>query len=113
VAKAAVNKSQIIRDALQAHPEKTNKEISELLKTQGLKVKATYVATIKGNAKKKRRLKRKGKRIMARRAKVHGTGVGNGMAGIPAALEFIKSAGGLEAAKSALGTVEEIGKAVG
>jgi len=34
------------------------------------------------------------------------------VAGVPAALEFIKAAGGLEAAKSALGTVEEIGKAL-
>ena len=112
MAKEKPNKSQLIRDALQAHPEKSNKEISEFLKTQGLKVKATYVATIKGNAKRKRRLKRKGK-IAAHRAKIRGHETGNGLAGIPAALEFIRSAGGLAKAKEVLGTVEEIGKAVG
>jgi hypothetical protein len=111
MAKAAVNKSQMIRDALAAHPDKSNKEISELLKLQGLKVKATYVATIKGNAKRKRRLKRKGK-MLAHRAKVRGIDVGNGYAGVGAALEFIKSAGGLAQAKEALGTIEEIGRAV-
>jgi hypothetical protein len=111
VAKAAVNKSQMIRDALAAHPDKSNKEISEVLKLQGLKVKSTYVATIKGNAKRKRRMKRRGK-VMARRAHVRGHEAGNGMSGIPAALEFIKSAGGLKAAKAVLGTVEEIGNAV-
>ena len=110
MAKEKLNKSQAIRDAVAAHPEKSNIEISELLKTQGLKVKPMYVSTIKGNLKRKRRGKRIGKKTMVRSAR--GTGVGTGMAGIPAALEFIKSAGGLEAAKAALGTVEEIGKAV-
>jgi len=104
--KAAVNKSQAIRDAVAAHPEKSNIQISELLKTQGLKVKPQYISTIKGNAKKKRRGKRAGKKTMARAG-------GNGFAGVGPALEFIKASGGLEAAKAALSTIEEIGRIVG
>jgi hypothetical protein len=81
------------------------------MRIQGLKISPTYVSNVKHNLKKKRRRKRKGKRLMGRRAKVHGTG--DRMAGIPAALEFIKSAGGLAQAKAAIETVEEIGKVVG
>jgi hypothetical protein len=75
----------------------------------GLKLSGQYVSTIKSNA-----LKKKGRRGGRRGAgrKMTARAGGNGMAGIPAALEFIKAAGGLEAAKSALGTVEEIGKAL-
>jgi hypothetical protein len=67
------------------------------------------VSTIKSNALKKKG--RRGGRKKAGRQTIVRAG-GNGMTGIPAALEFIKAAGGLEAAKSALGTVEEIVQAL-
>ena len=49
----AVNKSQMIRDALATNPDKSPAEISALLKADGLNVKPQYVSTIKANAKRK------------------------------------------------------------
>jgi hypothetical protein len=99
----AVNKSQAIRDALQAHPDKSPSEIAEDLKAKGLNVNAQYVSTIKSNAKAKGR---KGRVV---RRKKPGSRAGyNGLGSMGAALEFIRAAGGLEQAKHALQTVEEI-----
>lgn len=106
MAKAKQNKSALIRAALEKYPDKTPKWISELMMGKGLTVSAQYVSTIKSNAGKKNGKKgRKAKRFA-------GQEVGNGLIGIAAALEFIKATGGLEAAKAALGTVEDIGNAV-
>jgi hypothetical protein len=108
--KAAINKSALIREALAAHRGTASSEIATILNEKhGLKLTGQYVSTIKSNALKKKG--RRGGRRMASR-KVMARSEGNGMAGIPAALEFIKAAGGLEAAKSALGTVEEIVQAL-
>ena len=83
-------------------------EISALLKTQGLKVPSQYVSTIKTMAKAKGKKKaKKLKRKAARAAAGHG-----GMGAVNAAVEFIKSVGSLEQAKAALGTVEDISKAL-
>jgi hypothetical protein len=101
MAKEKTNKSQVIRDAAKAHPEKTPTELAGILATQGLKVKGQYVSTILSNARKKRRRGRTARRTAA-------TGFGS----FSAALEFIKAAGGLENAKAALGTIEEIGNVV-
>jgi hypothetical protein len=101
--KSAVNKSQLIRDAMAAHPRKTPTEIAAVLKEEhGLKVKPQYISTIKGNMKKKRG--RRGRKRAAVSA------VSNGFSAVGAALEFIKAAGGLAEAKAALGTLEEIGR---
>jgi hypothetical protein len=102
--KEAVNKSQAIRDALAAHPDKSPSEIAEELKAKGLDVNAQYVSTIKSNAKAK-----------GRRSKLVRRGRGlvrNGLGPMGAALVFIRAAGGLEQAKHALQTVEEIRQAV-
>ncbi len=50
---ASGNKSQAIRDALAAHPDKGPKEIAALLVEQGFKVNAQYVSIIKSNMNKK------------------------------------------------------------
>lgn len=106
MAKAKVNKSALIREALAANPEKSPLEISELLKGKGVTISPLYVSNIKSNAKGKKKAK-KLKRKAARAA------AGNsGMGAVNAAIEFIKSAGGLDAAKEALGTVETISKAL-
>ena len=100
--KDAVNKSQAIRDALEAHPDKSPSEIAEALKAKGLNVNAQYVSTIKSNAKAnglKRRVVRRKPTAGASR---------NGIGPVEAALEFIRAAGGLEAAKHVLQTVDEI-----
>lgn len=107
MAKAKVNKSAMIREALAAHPEKSPIEITALLKTQGLKVPPQYVSTIKSMTKGKAK-KGCGK---AKASKTGGSG-SHGMGAVNAAVEFIKSAGGLEQAKATLSTIEEIGKAL-
>jgi hypothetical protein len=95
--KASGNKSQAIRDALAANPDKSPKEIAEGLVAQGFKVNAQYVSTIKSNAKvKARRVVRRGKKAVG------------GFGPMGAALEFIKAAGGLAEAKAILSTLEEI-----
>jgi hypothetical protein len=107
--RSAVNKSQAIRDAMAAHPDKSPTEIAAVLKAEhGLKIKPQYVSTIKGNMLRNKG--RRGGRRPGRKAVVH---AGNGMSAVGPALEFIKAAGGLEAAKAALGTIEEIAGVVG
>ena len=98
--KEAANKGQAIRDALAAHPEKSPSEIAEQLKAKGLDVNAQYVSTIKFNAKAK------GRKSVMRRKPGRGGGVGFGP--VAAAMDFIRAAGSLEAAKHALQMVEEI-----
>ncbi len=109
MAKGAVNKSQMIRDALQAHKRKTPSEIAALLKEQGLSVTGQYVSTIKSNWKKARR--RNARRALTMRGTARRTrrgGRASADAGISAALAFVRSAGGLANAKTALATLEEI-----
>ena len=98
-AKSGVNKSQAIRDAMAAHPEKSPKEIAELLIEQGYKVNAQYVSTIKSNAKAKTV-----RRAVVRRRPGAGS---TGGSPIDAALAFVRAAGGLREAQQLLQTVEE------
>jgi len=102
----------MIRDAMKAEPRKTPSEIAEMLKAQGLNVSGQYVSTIKSNARKARRMARRTMTVRGTARKTRGRGRSSTLSGIPAALEFIKAAGGLANAKSALGTIEEIGNAV-
>jgi hypothetical protein len=117
MARSKVNKSAAIREALSAHPDKPPSEIAELLKSQGIKgVSATYVSNVKGMAKLARKARRAGRKAgRAQGKRAGGSTVGNGAVAenpIVAALNLVRSAGSLEAARQALGTVEEIGKAV-
>jgi hypothetical protein len=105
--KEAVNKSQAIRDALQAHPEKSPSEIADGLKAKGLDVNAQYVSTIKSNAKTKGRKTKIVKRRMPGKVPRR-----NGFGTFQAALHFIREAGGLDQARQALQTIEEIQHAV-
>lgn len=104
MAKKTVNKSQAIRDAMAAHPDKSPKELSEILKGQGLKIPPTYISAIKSNMKA-----RKGKRGRKKTKALKGSG-GPSSNGLMAAVEFVKASGGLEGAKAALKTVEEIAR---
>jgi arginine repressor len=113
MAKSEVNKSQMIREALRANRKKSPSEIAEMLKEDGVNVTATYVSNVKFHSRHRRRspagrsLTVRGTARRTRRSKL-----AKSFSGIPAALEFIKIAGSLEAAKAALGTIEEIGNAV-
>jgi hypothetical protein len=114
--KEETNKSQAIRDALRANRDKTPIEIAELLKTKGVEVNAQYVSTIKSNMRKTSKAVRKVRRGIQRAGRrSHLNGVsqfGKGLHVINAAVELLKVAGGIEEAKAALSTVEEIGKAM-
>jgi hypothetical protein len=108
-ASAPGNKSQAIRDALAAHPDKSPKEISELLSEQGFKLNAQYVSTIKSNMNRKA----SGGRTVVRRKKPgRASGAGrpslSGLGTMEAAVSFVQAAGGLEQAKQALAMLESI-----
>jgi len=107
--KSAVNKSQAIRDALAANPDKSPSEIAEMLKSEGITISAQYVSTIKSNAKIKTK-----RRVMVRRGRPARAAGGStsGMSTMDAALSLIKAAGGLEQAKNVLSTIEQISQFV-
>lgn len=114
--KEEINKSQAIREALRANRDKTPIEIAELLKANGVDVNSQYVSTIKSSMRKTSkavRNVRRGIRQAGRKSHLNGVSdFGNGLQVIRAAVELLKSAGGIEQAKAALATVEEIGKAM-
>jgi hypothetical protein len=111
VAKEKMNKSQVIRDALKANKGKSPTEIAAMLNEKhGLSLTGQYVSTVKSNARKTRKIIRNVRR-MVRRAGRGGIGT-NDLSGVRSAVDFVKAVGGMEAAKAALATVEEIGNAV-
>jgi hypothetical protein len=104
---SGVNKSEEIRKALKANPGKGPKDIAEMLKAAGVAVNAQYVSVIKGTMKKRkgrrgRKPGRKPGRIAVRTA---ATRSGNALT---SAIQFVKDAGGIRAAKEALAAIEEI-----
>src|SRR5262245_60158104 len=105
MAKRKTNKSQLIRDALKAHRGKSPSEISAILKSQGYDIPPQYVSNVKVLLKR-RRAKRKGMRVAKPTE-------GTGFAAVDAALALVKASGGLEGAKKALSTIEEIARGVG
>lgn len=108
----AVNKSQAIRDLMKAFPNKTPAEISAELTEKGIKVTPQFVSTIKANLKKKNKKKARASHAGAAASSAKPAQSG-GMVAVTAAVDFIKAAGGISAAKAALDTVEEIGRTVG
>src|SRR5258705_7564680 len=111
-----INKSQAIRDALRTNRDKTPSEIAEVLKAKGIDVSAQFVSTVKSNMRKTRRAVRKVRRGIRRAGRmsklVGGNQTSNGLQVMNAAVELLKIAGGIEEARAALSTVEEIGKAM-
>lgn len=96
MSKSKVNKSQLIRDLLAKHPGKSPAEIAVLMKSHhGISISGQYVSAIKSNVGKKR-----GRRVVKKQASINGV--------LPAALEFVKAVGGLQAAKDLLATIEHI-----
>ena len=109
---AAGNKSAAIREALQANPNASPKEIAEKVVAQGHKVTPAYVSIVKYNLSKssgtngrKVRVKKAGTRGRIFRG---GSSVADGMGPMESALQFIRDCGGLEQAKSVLATVEQL-----
>jgi len=114
--KEEINKSQAIREALRANRDKTPIQIAEMLKAKGIEVNAQFVSTVKSNLRKTSKAVRKVRRGIRQagvKSRLNGASdFGNGLKVINAAVELLKAAGGIEQAKAALATVEEIGKAM-
>jgi hypothetical protein len=107
--KKRVNKSQAIRDLWAADPNLGPKEISEKLKEQGITASAQYVSTIKSLDKTRASGGKRAAR--GRPAKGPGRARRSGAASVDAfsaAIAFVKAAGGMDAARSALATLDEI-----
>jgi len=101
--KSSVNKSQAIRDALRDHPDKSPKEIADMLAAEGMKINAQYVSTIKSNAKIK-----SNRTVLRRKPTSSGASGGSAM---DAALAFIRASGGISQAQQTLQTLQEIAAA--
>lgn len=101
--RATGNKSQAIREALAANPDKGPSEIAALLKDQGWKITGQYVSIIKSAGKAKA-----GGRVVRRKIGNQPLGGNEVENGFVAFSRFIQEAGGLEEAKAILKTLEEI-----
>ena len=99
-----VNKTQAVREYLKAHKRAKTSEVVKALGEQGITVSATYVSSIKG----KRKTRRKAVKEVV--AAVAPTGIG--VPEIKAAMTFLKAVGTMSAAKQALAAAEEIRKIV-
>jgi hypothetical protein len=106
MAKKELNKSEAIRNALKADPNKSPSEIAEALQAKGVKVNAQYVSVVKSSMKTKRKKATQGRKT------ARGGKMSNGSSPLTAALNFIRAAGGLKEAKETLSTVEEISRTV-
>ena len=96
-----VNKTQAVREYLQAHRKAKTSEVVKALGEQGIRVSATYVSSIKGKRKRRRKAV---KEVVA-----------EGVVGIPqikAAFAFLKATGSVAMAKEALAAALEIKKSV-
>ena len=99
--KRKVNKTALIKELL--GKGLSNKEVVAEAKTQGITLSPIYVSNIKGKMGKAA-APSNGKARAAR-----GMHTSNGSLGtLRAAVEFVRAAGGIEQAKEALATVEEI-----
>lgn len=112
MSKTKINKSALIRDLLRQHKGKQPLEIAAIIKSEhGLEIPPQYISSIKSNM----RAKRVGRKILGMQKKRKGApSAGGEFAGIlPAAVQFIKTAGGLDNARAALDQIAEAVRVVG
>ncbi len=95
--KPEVSKMQAARDYLKANKKAKNAEVVAALAKQGITITANYVGNIKAKHNKRRRAKRT---VVAK--------AGVGIPEVKAALAFIKTTGGITAARKALEVAQEI-----
>lgn len=102
MAKAKINKSQLIRDALRKHKKKSPLEISAVLKTEhNLQVSAQYISTIKSKMKVKSSAHK-----LSSRVPIAASGADGGA--LFAAAELVVKAGGVAQARAALDAVAKV-----
>ena len=102
------NRSDAVRTALEAHPDKMPKEIAEILQAEGLDVKPQLVSTIKSNLKTA-----KGKNSASKAApkKVHAAPkVDDAISfdSLKKAKEMAEQLGGIKQAKAAIAALAEL-----
>lgn len=112
MAKSEINKSQAIREALRAHRGKTPTQIADILKEQGVHVTSAYVSNVKFHTAHRGKRRKVAVSGAARRTRGPGASGNNSLGNLGAALDFVRAAGGLDAAKAALATIDEIGQVV-
>jgi hypothetical protein len=97
-----INRSAAIKAYRESHPAAKPKEVAAAISKQlGIEIKPTYVSIVSQNAKKKT-----GKKTGRHGKAFRGVRVGNGFAAtLSAASEFIKAAGGIDAAIEALQSI--------
>ncbi|MGO8752327.1 MAG: hypothetical protein ACLQNE_40835 [Thermoguttaceae bacterium] len=95
--KPRINKTQAVREYLQAHPHTPNKGVAEALTKQGISITANHVGTIKAKSRKRR---------SAVKAVVTKSGLG--IPELKLAMGLLKACGSVAAAKEALVAADEI-----
>jgi len=104
---APVNKTEAIKAALRANSESTPKEISEMLKAQGVDASPGYVSTIKTNLK----AKKKPKKVAPAPEPEAGPVVAKDAVSIGLlvkAKKLVKELGGVQEAKAALNALAQL-----
>jgi hypothetical protein len=96
-----INKSELIRNYKQQHPEAGPTAIVEALGQQGVKVTPAFVSTVLSNAKRKTRRRRGPRGTVARMAS-------NGVATLVQAKQFADKLGGIDKAREALDALAKI-----
>jgi hypothetical protein len=102
--KSGVNKSQAIRDYINANPKSKPKEIVEALAAQGVTVSPAFVSTLRSNDKRKGR---KGPGRRGRPAASAGGG-GFGLESLVQAKKLADKMGGVSKAREALDALAKI-----
>ena len=101
MAKRSTNKSELIRQELTKHPEKSAMDIAKVLK-----VDASLVYQVKSKMKAKSGSAKRSKR--KRREAVSSTAADGSVQGVIAAAKLIKSCGSIAEARQALKTAEQV-----
>ena len=102
----STSKSELIRTYFREHPSAKPKEVVQALKEQGQDVSYNLVATIKSKGGMKGHTRRR-----SISANAPTTSARDGIVlsdSLDAAIVFIRTSGGMEAAKAALARIEEI-----
>ncbi len=115
MAKAAVNKSQEIRDYYAEHPRAKPREVVAGLAEKDIKVNTQIVSTVRYNMKKKRRGSGRGRRAAAETATPARRAAGNGRSrgaelftALVDAKKLSDRLGGIQRAKQALKVLEQL-----
>ena len=98
-----INKSQAIRDYRAKHPSAGPTKVSEALSKEGIKVTPSHVSNVLSSSKMSNGVGRKGTR------KRKGDGVVR-VSDLIAAQKFADQVGGVQSARTLLGTIEMLGR---